>query len=200
MILNTALAAQEVILNRFLQLDPELSSRLTPLEGKVVKLELTGLHCYWLFKSNAIYVTNDYSGNIDLIVGGSIFDFMRLAFMKKGSAAAAIPVQVTGDMEFAKQFNDLFANLHIDWEEQLSHFVGDTLAYSLIQFLNTLSHWAKRNVKNFGNNITDYFQAEVGCLVADEELQIFFSEVDKLRDQIARLQARVDRLHRKVQL
>lgn len=193
--LNTLLAAQEIILNRFLKLDPESSKVLNNLSGKVVKLELNALSHYWLFKSDTIYLTKNYSGLVDLVLRGSVFDFMRLAFMKKESALTAMPIQVSGDMEFAKQFKDLFSNLDIDWEEQLSQIVGDTVAYPIAQFFKSLSQWAKQSVGTLGQNITDYVQAELDYLVPDEELQVFFADIDDLRDDAARLEARIARLH-----
>jgi ubiquinone biosynthesis protein UbiJ len=196
MSLTPLLATQEIILNRFLQLDPEAVRYLTPLSGKVVKLELNGLGQYWLFKSDAIYLTKDYNGLVDLVLSGSVFDFMRLAFMKKEAALTAIPIHVSGDMAFAKQFKALFSNLEIDWEEQLSRVVGDTIAYPTAQFLKMLSQWARESVENFSQNMTEYVQAEIDCLVPEEEVQIFFSEVDDLRDDLARLQARIERLQR----
>lgn len=190
------LLAQEIILNRFIQLDPELVKDLQQLSGRVVKLELGALSHYWLFKSDAIYLTKDYEGVTDLVLRGSIFDFMQLAFRKKELAFTAIPIQVSGDMYFAKQFNDLFVNLEIDWEEQLSRIVGDTFAYPLAYFLKTLLQWAKQSVESLGQNITEYLQAEAAYLVSEEELQIFFSEVDDLRDDLARLEARLARLQK----
>lgn len=192
--LSTLLAAQEVILNRLLQLDPEAGKHLKQLSGKVVKLELSGLSHFWLFKSEAIYLTKDYNGLFDLVLRGSVFDFMGLALMKKKSALAAIPIQISGDMEVAKQFKDLFSKLEIDWEEQLAWVVGDTLAYPIAQFLKSLSQWAKQSVATLSQNMTDYVQAEMDYLVPEEELQVFFSEVDDLRDDLARLQVRIGRL------
>ncbi|BBB15879.1 ubiquinone biosynthesis protein UbiJ contains SCP2 domain [Candidatus Rickettsiella viridis] len=192
--LNTWLAAQEAILNRFLKLDPESSKVLNNLSGKVVKLELNSLTHYWLFKSDTIYLTKNYSGVVDLVLRGSVFDFMRLAFMKKESALTAMPIQVSGDMEFAKQFKDLFSNLEIDWEEQLSRVVGDTIAYPIAQFFKSLSQWAKQSIDDLSQNVTDYVQAEMDYLVPDEELQIFFADIDDLRDDAARLEARMNRV------
>lgn len=191
MFLNTLLAAQESILNRFLQLDPETAGHLNQLSGKVVKIELNSLSHFWLFKSNAIYLIKDYNGLVDLVLRGSGFDFMQLAFIKRDMALTAIPIQVSGDMEFAKQFKELFANLDIDWEEHLSSFVGDTIAYPLARFLKALTHWAKQSVENLSQNITDYLQAEMDYLVSEEELQVFFSDIDTLRDDSARLEARI---------
>ena len=192
--LKILLAAQEIILNRFLQLDPEMAGYLNQLSGKVVKIELNSLRYFWLFKSDAIYLTRDYDGLVDLILRGSILDFMRLAFIKRNLALTAIPIQVSGDMEFAKEFKNLFSNLDIDWEEQLSHWVGDTVAYPTAQFLKALSRWAKQSVENLSQNITDYLQAEMNYLAGEEELQIFFSDVDNLRDDLARLEVRLERI------
>jgi ubiquinone biosynthesis accessory factor UbiJ len=195
-VINHLLLTLEIILNRFLRLDPELVKHLHPLSGRVVKLELGALSHYWLFKSDAIYLAKDYGGIADLILSGSVLDFMQLACMKKELALTAIPIQVSGDMEFAKQFNELFANLEIDWEEQLSRIIGDTFAYPLAYFLKTLSQWAKQSVASFGQNLSEYLQAEAAYLVSEEELQIFFSEVDDLRDDLARLEARLARLQK----
>ncbi|MDQ8039179.1 MAG: SCP2 sterol-binding domain-containing protein [Rickettsiella sp.] len=195
--LNTLLIAQEIILNRFLQLDPETKGVLKQLCGKVVKIELNYLSYFWLLKSDAIYLTKDYTGVVDLILRGSLLDFMRLAFIKKDMAVTGIPIQVSGDMEFARQFKDLFANMDIDWEEQLSHLIGDTAAYPVACFLKNLSQWAKQSIENVSLNITDYLQSEKDLLVSKEELQIFFSDVDDLRDDLARLQVRIQRMPRK---
>ena len=77
--------------------------------------------------------------------------------------------------------------------------MGDTVAYPLARFLKLMNQWAKQSVVNLSQNITDYVQAEIDCLVPEEELQIFFSDVDDLRDDVARLQARIERLQREKQ-
>jgi ubiquinone biosynthesis accessory factor UbiJ len=197
--LNVLLRAQEMILNRFLHLDPELDFALSKLVGKVVKLELGSLSHYWVFKPKVISLIKEHNGMVDLILSGSIFDFMRLPFMKKDKAITAIPVHVSGDMEFAKQFRDLFANLEIDWEEQLANLLGDTFAFPVALFLKNISHWSKQSFENINENIRDYIQIEMAWLVSNEELQIFFAEVDVLRDEAARLKARLKYLQRETE-
>ena len=192
--LNTLLAAQEAILNRFLKLDPESDKLLKQLSGRVVKLEISSLSHYWLFKSDTIYMTKDYNGLVDLVLRGSVFDFLRLSLMKKDAALTTIHLEILGDMEVAKQFSELFSNLEIDWEEQLSRVVGDTAAYPIARFFKSLSQWAKESVEDLGQNFTDYVQAEKDYLVSDEELQVFFTDIDDLRDDTARLEARMRRL------
>ena len=58
---NIILSAQEVILNRYLNLDPESKAHLRKLSGKVIKVEWAPLTYYWLFKSDSIYLSKDYT-------------------------------------------------------------------------------------------------------------------------------------------
>ena len=194
---NIILSAQEVILNRYLNLDPESKAHLRKLSGKVIKVEWAPLTYYWLFKSDSIYLSKDYNGPTDLILRGSTFDFLRVAFIKKDKALTDIPLQVLGDMEFGKQFKEFFSNLEIDYEEQLSKLLGDVAAYPMIQMLKIIRCWTRQNIENLGENLTNYVQTEMNWLVSDEELQLFFSDIDELRNDCARLEARIKRLEKR---
>jgi ubiquinone biosynthesis protein UbiJ len=44
--------------------------------------------------------------------------------------------------------------------------------------------------------MTNYLQTELNYLVSEPELQIFFSDVDDLRDDSERLEARINALQR----
>ena len=194
---NIILSAQEVILNRYLNLDPESKAHLRKLSGKVIKVEWVPLTYYWLFKSDSIYLSKDYNGPTDLILRGSTFDFLRVAFIKKDKALTDIPLQVLGDMEFGKQFKEFFSNLEIDYEEQLSKLLGDVTAYPMIQMLKIIRCWTRQNIENLGENLTNYVQTEMNWLVSDEELQLFFSDIDELRNDCARLEARIKMLEKR---
>lgn len=195
---NILLSAQEAILNRYLNLDPESKERWRHLSGRVIKIEWTPLTYFWLFKSDLIYLNKDYSGPVDLILRGSTFDFLRMAFKPKDKALTDIPLQVLGDMEFAKQFKEFFSNLEIDYEEQLSKIVGDTIAYPLVKMLKVMRLWSKQSIESLSQNVSNYVQTEMNWLVSDEELQLFFSDVDDLRDDYARLEARIKVLEKRV--
>lgn len=191
---NIILSAQEAILNRYLNLDPEVKESLRRLSGKVVKIEWGPLTYFWLFKSDSIYLSKDFNGPADLILRGSTFDFLRMAFIKKDKALTDIPLQVFGDMEFGKQFKEFFSNLEIDFEEQVSKILGDAIAYPMTQILKKISLWASLSSESLSQNLTNYVQREMNWLVSDEELQLFFSEIDELRDDYARLEVRIKML------
>lgn len=194
---NIILSAQETVLNCYLNLDPESKEHLSRLSGKVIKIEWPPLTCFWIFKSDSIGINKDYNGPVDLILRGSTFDFLRMAFNRKDKALTDISLQVLGDMEFAKQFREFFLNLEIDYEEQLSKILGDTIAYPVVKLLRATRLWAKQSIENFSQNVSGYVKTEMNWLVPGEELQLFFSDVDDLRDDSARLEARVKMLEKR---
>ncbi|WP_171910126.1 ubiquinone biosynthesis accessory factor UbiJ [Rickettsiella grylli] len=193
---NNLLSIQEALLNRYLNLDPESKEQLRQLSGKVIKIEWGPLTYYWQFKSDSISFSKIYNGPADLVLRGSTFDFLRLIF-SKNKALTDIPLQVSGDMAFGMQFRAFFLNLEMDWEEQLAKILGDTAAYPVIQLLKAMRRWARESVKNLSENLTNYLQTEINGLISTEELQVFFSDIDELRDDCARLETRIERLEKK---
>lgn len=193
---NNLLSIQEAFLNCYLNLDPESKEQLRQLSGKVIKIEWGPLTYYWQFKSDSISLSKIYNGPADLVLRGSTFDFLRLIF-SKNKALIDIPLQVSGDMAFGMQFRAFFLNLEMDWEEQLAKILGDTAAYPVIQLLKAIRRWARESVKNLSENLTNYLQTEIKGLISTEELQVFFSDIDELRDDCARLEARIQRLEKK---
>ncbi|OJA00004.1 hypothetical protein BEV13_04625 [Rickettsiella grylli] len=190
------MSIQEALLNRYLNLDPESKEQLRQLSGKVIKIEWGPLTYYWQFKSDSISFSKIYNGPADLVLRGSTFDFLRLIF-SKNKALTDIPLQVSGDMAFGMQFRAFFLNLEMDWEEQLAKILGDTAAYPVIQLLKAMRRWARESVKNLSENLTNYLQTEINGLISTEELQVFFSDIDELRDDCARLETRIERLEKK---
>jgi ubiquinone biosynthesis protein UbiJ len=75
--------------------------------------------------------------------------------------------------------------------------LGDVAAYPMIQMLKIIRCWTRQNIENLGENLTNYVQTEMNWLVSDEELQLFFSDIDELRNDCARLEARIKRLEKR---
>lgn len=201
MILSFMLATAEKALNKFLQLDPEVNSRLAPIVGRVISVQFQQLNytVYFLIQQNGIRLLSDYSSTPDVALAGAPFDFLRLS--KASSSSAALfesDIKVTGDLEVAKQFKKIFAELDIDWEEQLSKVTGDVIAHQIGNFMRSLNQWAKKSANSLQQDITEYVQEEVRWLPLRLETQDFFQQVDKTRDAVERLAVRVQRLKQRM--
>lgn len=107
-------------------------------------------------------------------------------------AAAMKDLRLAGDAEFAQALGFVLQNLRPEPEEELSRFVGDIAAQRIVGLLRlSASHWrdlAERMLDNTAN----YFVTEDPMLVPREEVDAFNQDVDRLRDDVARLEKRIE--------
>ena len=86
--------------------------------------------------------------------------------------------------------------LEIDWEEHLSRLTGDIIAHQIGNTVRGLFRWGERSAEHLGQDAADYLQEETDILPVPWEVEGFIEEVDTLRSDIDRLEARVKRLQR----
>jgi ubiquinone biosynthesis protein UbiJ len=111
-------------------------------------------------------------------------------------AVFAGTIRIDGDNRLAQTLGEVFRGLDIDWEEQLSKLLGDTLAHRLMSRARAGGRWAERSGSIARQNLREYLQQEAAVLPSREELTTFLAAVDTLRDDVERLAARVERLER----
>lgn len=199
MVIAFILPIIETILNRYLQLDPESKQRLIALENKVIvqQFQPGDLKIYWIFNNNTIQLSDRHAGHIDVTIQGSPLDFLRFSSnLNDQTMLFANDIVTTGNLEIAQDFKALFANLEIDWEEQLSHVTGDVIAHQVGNIFRSLKAWARQSRDSLRQDITEYVQEEARWLPPREELQDFFHGIDQLRDAAERLELRVQRLEK----
>lgn len=192
--LSYLLIPAEKILNGYLNLDPESLQLLEPMIGKVIKLSADSFVMYWIIQNDRIHLTSTYAGTVNLELSGSIFDL--LTSMKHRSNAQRLTIR--GDFELAEHFSNLFQNLDIDWEEKLSAITGPYTAHGISLFITMVRNHIQSSQTSFKQNLTDYLQEELAVLVTKSELEDFFERIEHLRDDVARLSIRIQRLHAKL--
>ncbi|MES9972789.1 MAG: SCP2 sterol-binding domain-containing protein [Candidatus Thiodiazotropha sp.] len=198
MTITAALSATlEALLNQAIHLDPETPARLTPMHGKVIRLDLLGMGTplYLIPDPNGIQVLNDFEGQADCSLRGSPFDLMRM----RGTSKSADQlfkgnVEIEGDTALAQQFGALLADLDIDWEEQLSRVTGDIAAHEIGKLVKSAISWGRSVNRTTEQNLQEYLQEELRLLPSRHEISTFLDEIDRLRDDADRLEARVQRL------
>lgn len=113
-----------------------------------------------------------------------------------GGSSAWRSAEVEGDAEFAAAISQVAANLRWDVEEDLSRVVGDIAAHRLAGAGRAAAAWPRQAAHSVAGNVAEYLTEEAQLLVTPLQAAEFVREVDALRDDVERLEKRIERLAR----
>lgn len=187
----------EATINRVLALDPETPARLKPLVGRSVRIELpeAGLTLHAAFSAHGISLSQPAPEDppVDASVRLPAAAALSLA-RSRGEQAQG--VEFRGDVAVVHALRRLAGGLEIDWEEQLSRFTGDIIAHRVGLAVGGVFGWLGQTRRTFEANLGEYITEEARQLPPAAEVSGFLDEVDRLRQDADRLQARIERLER----
>ena len=103
-------------------------------------------------------------------------------------------VDVAGDADFAATINQLARNLRWDVEEDLSRLFGDIVAHRMAETGRIFLRWGSQSAEGLARSFTEYWTEEQPLIVPARELGEFNRDVDTLRDDVARLEKRIELL------
>jgi ubiquinone biosynthesis protein UbiJ len=96
-----------------------------------------------------------------------------------------------GDADIARKYRELANFLKPDLEEELSLLVGDVPAHQLGRFARGAVGWGQRAAATAVRNVAEYLAHERADLVPRAEADQFTRGVDRLREDVDRLEARI---------
>lgn len=119
-------------------------------------------------------------------------DFPARLLLDRGSLFSS--AKLAGSADFAETLAFVFRNLRWDAEDDLARFVGDMAARRLVQAAQALHQWQQQATSNFAENLAEYATEESDLLVPGWDIATFGEAVSTLRDDVARLEKRLQRL------
>ena len=193
------LGALEVGLNQLFAMDPETYKRLEHFKGKIVAFDITDVQqsLYFFPDEKGIQIVSHYEGEADTVISGSLMAFARMAMAEEKTKTASVfkgDITISGDITLGQHFQSLFQQLDIDWEEHLSHITGDVIAHSLGNVARGLFGWGKQVVNSLGMDVSEYVQYETRDIASGPEIDHFNVQIDQIRSDVDRAEARVNRL------
>lgn len=189
--------AFDTLLNRYLALDPEFLEKIEPFTGTTIEIHITGLEkrIYILPDDQGLGISLTCDATPDVVIKGrpgAIYKMLRTEDATPLLLSGEI--EMTGNMRLARRFNAAFSQLHIDWEEQLASVIGDFAAHTITQRVRSVVKWLGQSTDAVAFSLGDYLQEEVQLVVSENELNVFYSDVDSLRDRVAALEKRIKKL------
>lgn len=183
--------------NRLLALDVDALARLAELSGQVILLELlnTGFMIYLVPSERGIQLFDRYHADANVRVRGTP-SAMVIFLLKSGRRSTGFGgnIEIIGDVGLAQEFQSILKNLDLDWEEQLAHWFGDSIAHTLGRVLRGGVAFAGTAGGKLQQDISEYLRFEKELTVEKTELAEYCNAVDALRNDAERLKLRIKRL------
>lgn len=172
-------------------LDDMQGESLQALEGKVVELWVAPVKfpLFCLINNGKIMTQTVLNGEADVTLKTGLRQFRVLAqegyFENK---------YIRGDEAVGKTFVQAMESLEIDWEEHLSHYTGDLLAFKIGHTLRSAQQARQERKAYMQETIREYLQFEINALPAKHQVAHFLNEVPALTEQIDHLAQRIEKL------
>ena len=187
------LATAETTINQALDLDPLTRERVRALDGRVIAiaLESPAIELFILPDNAGVMLLGRYEGEPDLRLRGPLSALFHLA-RRQGGIPPGITIE--GDAGLATELQAIAAGLDLDWEEQLSRLAGDGIAHQTGRAVRGGAQWLRQTGDTLALNLQEFLKEEAHLLPQPFEVADWVTEVDRLRDDSARLEARLARL------
>lgn len=189
----------EDLLNRGLAASARARELCGRLAGRSLRVEVTGLPIAVQISAedDRLRVSDRPAGDADAVLSGMPFSLARLAVTRDAGMLRGGSVRMAGDPLVARDFQALLGLVRPDWEEELSRLVGDVAAHQLGNLVRGLSRWSARSADTLAKDLGEYLQEEQRSLPTRYEVEEFLDGVDRLNDDLERLEARIARLERR---
>jgi len=112
----------------------------------------------------------------------------------QGQEQIIAAARVEGNAHLATELSFVLRNLRWDAEEDLSRAVGDIAAHRMVQTASAFAGWQKQAARNLAENVAEYLGEENPWVARQQDLAAFGNEVGELRDNLSRLEKRIDKL------
>lgn len=184
------------ILNRNIAQTTPARELCAELSGTIVAVRVTdsALAAWFVMHDDRLSIESALDAEPDVLLEGSLLTLARMAGESGEAAIRDGSLSLSGDAERAEQFQRLLMLAKPDLEEELSTVVGDVAAHRLGEMARGFRRWSRGARRTIGENIREYLQEESRDAPSRYEVDRFTSDVNTLRDDVARVEARLNRL------
>lgn len=188
----------EQAINSFISCDKELIESLSKYSGKCIKVELLNTNTILFIQigTTDISISNNPYVEGDITIRGTPLRlFNYIIGMSQEDKIKSGMFEISGDVLLAQNIQSAIKEINIDWEEKLSFLIGDTMTHNTGRVAAISAKYFKNTREMIKNNLSEYLHYETGLLISREELDEFGCSIDRLRDDTARLQEKINRIN-----
>lgn len=182
-------------LNHLLEAEAWARDKLKPYAGQCVEFRsapLPALRLNVLDTGLLRAAADEAAPNLVVTIGPA-----ALPAMLRGEDALLREIGIEGNADLAGTVQYLFRHLRWDIAEDLSKVFGDVVAERMVREGRRFAAWNLEAAEKLAQNLGEYLIEEQPLLARPAEVRRFLADADQLRDDLARLEKRIDVLSRK---
>ena len=194
------LSRLEELLNRNVAESRRAQALCRQLDGRAIELEVrdTPFRLYMEARDGRIALADRRETETDARLSGTPLSLLALAGPGAEGRLRSGTVRIEGDAEVAQRFRELLEQARPDVEEELSRVIGDVAAHRIANFARGFLALGRRATDSLATSAAEYLQEEGRDLPVRIEVDEFLKDVDRLRDDTERLEARIARLEKPI--
>lgn len=196
------LAGVEAGLNKVLALDATALPRLAALQGRVIAVDCTApaLRLFLLPGADGLRLAGHWEAPADCTLRAPAGRLLELAVRRDKSAVLHAPdVELDGHSACLLDLAAILQDLELDWEGALAEWLGPLGAVALARPLQGAGQWSGDALASLRLNLADWLAEEARLLAGRQEAEVRFAELDDLKLALDRLEARSERLARRLE-
>jgi ubiquinone biosynthesis protein UbiJ len=195
-VLETALRPLIAALNRQIQAKSPARDICKTLHGRsmVIRIRDTALSACLEVGNDGFVLSSDNPDEPDVAISGSLLNLLQLGRSGSEDLFRGGGVHMAGDAHIAQQFQKLLKLARPEPEEELSRLVGDVAAHGLGDLARGFGRWSRNAKQSLSQNVTEYLQEEIEVLPRRYDVERFRTQVEILRDDVARFEAKLRQL------
>lgn len=197
----TLLTVAEESINTLLRQDSVTLQRLAKLNGRIIEVVMTepSFNLFIIPSDQGLQIHQGLSELADVTLTGTSTNFISLLTQQdKANAMFGNGVQISGNNGIATEFQSILMDTQIDWEAMLAKVVGQLPAHQLGNLFRFKSSQYQTAGNSLLTNLEEYIREESELLAPKPAVSQFFKEIDKLRLDTDRLEARFQRLQARI--
>lgn len=179
-------------LNHLLAQNSWAPPRLAKFAGKTARFDIAPFSFACTIMEDGLLRAADAGVTADALCALPPSLLPRLALSDETAHAA---IETSGDSELLKEIFFLSRNLRWDAAEDLSRVTGDIVAERIVAAAHDTRLQLRDAALHLSQSISEYLTEERPVLAKPRQAAAFIQQVDALRDDLARLEQRIDRLH-----
>ena len=193
-------------LAELIQADNSSTKQLLKLDNKTIKIIIKHLPLVYLvtFTHGKLVIQSVRSvpaaQNPDLTITVSPINLIKIKLTNTDieQALRSNDIEFNGNLNLAIDLQKIVDKTEVNFREilqaELAGVTSDVFSWQVIRFLDYVLAALKIRREELALQITEYLQTETRLLVAKPELEEFYDSVDKIRDDVERLSARIRNL------